>query len=80
MKSKTGLDLRMGSNGKHIEPTLWKACLVYVTVWGNSVQLCSCQTCANTKKLKAVISNQQPSTADFTNSFRWLFCLVTVTQ
>lgn len=69
----------MGSNGKRIELTLWKACLVYITVWGNSVQLCSCQTCTNTKKLNAVISNKQPS-ADFTNSLKWLLCLVTVTQ
>lgn len=80
MKSKTGSDLRMGSNGKHIELTPWKACLVYITVWGNSAQLCSCQTCANTKKLKAAISSQQTLTAGFTNSLRWLLCLVTVTQ
>lgn len=32
MKSKTVSDLRMGSNGKHIELTLWKACLVYIKV------------------------------------------------
>lgn len=80
MKNKTGSDLRRGSNEKHTKLTLWKACLVYVTVWGNSVQLCSCQTCANTTKLKAMISDQQPSTADFTNSLKWLLCLVTVTQ
>lgn len=55
MKDKTGSDLRKGSKGKLAYSV--ESLPRFITVWGNYMLLYSCQTCADTKKLKPIISN-----------------------